>query len=92
MTFDTGIVIQLIAYAVLVTAVIVNTRGEAKRNAEVIAGLQQWLIDHAASEKADLNALDTKFTTHARENVKAHSEIVKELGRLGGKIDNGGRI
>lgn len=79
--------VQLIAYAVLVTAVIVTMRADAKRNREVVLEMKKYLDSHAAN----MLRLDEKVQHHSHENAKGHAEILTELGRLGGKIDNGGK-
>ncbi len=81
--------IQIVAYAVLTTAVVVSTRLEGKANRDSLAQLSQWMTDHEKRELADIDKLRASVDQAIKNNSDAHATIAQELGRLAGKIDNG---
>ena len=72
-------VIQLIAYAVLITGVIVSLvwQGNATR---------RWLSDHERRENARIKSIERRQDNESKENRKDHNRMIRAMGRLEGSI------
>ncbi len=71
--------IQLVVYAVLVTAVIVNVRSENK-------SMRDWLTAHEKREEKRLNELKESVDELRISNVAEHLTFTQQVGRLQGKV------
>ena len=77
-------VIQLVVYAVLVTAVIVNVRTESKAT-------RAWLANHEKRTEAKFSGLTVALDALKDDNNDEHLAMTQALGRLQGKVGiNGG--
>jgi hypothetical protein len=81
--------LQVVVYAITVTWLIASLKAESQRNREMIDTLKTCMDTYAAEEREDIQATGRRIDQNAKENSDAHGELMRELGRLGGKIDNG---
>lgn len=85
--------IQILAYAVFVTGLIVTMKAENKRNREcsesnqkAITDLAGWLERHENRENVRIGSLHERISKITEKNTESNAEIIRAIGRLEGKI------